>query len=233
MKGCPHGGGDERALSKNCCPESTVLPTRAGMKLLLAICQKQGTRSPYTGAGKTGGLSEYARLVGKARSNLITYRDGAAVYSTIKNLYIDIYLFQDYKWVAAKLGLSLRNDNLTWSHHKEGAQHAPGCVLSDVKAIGYSALPKAARNGTGRLWLKIVYVNKLELSTRVDNLSWTHHREIAKLEPETPQRQGISAYLFELKRLRGELRAYVSAYVRLFREFSGKLGNWSGQCGQP
>ena len=155
------------------------------MKLLLAICQKQGTRSPYTGAGKTGGLSEYARLVGKGQSYITQVRQAAEVYGTVKthysgnmfqdkvenatggagktgglseyarlvgksqqhitqmrqaaevfqaieNLQLELYLFQD----KAKLGLSLRNDNLTWSHHKEGAQHAPGCVLSDVKAIG-------------------------------------------------------------------------------------------------
>ena len=50
---------------------------------------------------------------------------------------LELTLFQDKaKHLAAKLGFSLRNEKLTWTHHKEGAQHAPGCVLSDVKAIG-------------------------------------------------------------------------------------------------
>ena len=90
-------------------------------------------------------------MVGKQRQDVTTYRNGAEVFRAIEKMQISLHLFQDKaKHLAAKLGLSLRNDNLTWSHHKEGAQHAPGCVLSDVKAIGYSALPKAARNGTER-----------------------------------------------------------------------------------
>ena len=35
--------------------------------------------------------------------------------------------------------------------------------------------------------------DNVELSLRNDNLTWSHHREIAKLEPETPQR-GQSCY---------------------------------------
>ena len=89
------------------------------------------------GAGKTGGLSEYARLVGKSQQHITQMRQAAEVFQAIENLQLELYLFQDTaKHLAAKLGLSLRNDNLTWSHHKEGTQHAPGCVLSDVKAIG-------------------------------------------------------------------------------------------------
>ena len=65
------------------------------MKLLLAICQKQGTRSPYTGAGKTGGLSEYARLVGKSQQHITQMRQAAEVFQAIENLQLELYLFQD------------------------------------------------------------------------------------------------------------------------------------------
>ena len=89
--------------------------------------------------------------MGKSEGYIRQMRDAAKVFNVTQNIVLEYEVFQDKaKHLAAKLGLSLRNDNLTWSHHKEGAQHAPGCVLSDVKAIGYSALPKAARNGTGR-----------------------------------------------------------------------------------
>ena len=119
MKGCPHGGGDERALSKNCCPESTVLPTRAGMKLLLAICQKQGTRSPYTGAGKTGGLSEYARLVGKGQSYITQVRQAAEVYGTVKTHYSG-NMFQD----KAKHLAAIHKADSTHQDGQSGDSHA-------------------------------------------------------------------------------------------------------------
>ena len=65
------------------------------MKLLLAICQKQGTRSPYTGAGKTGGLSEYARLVGKSEGYIRQMRDAAKVFNVTQNIVLEYEVFQD------------------------------------------------------------------------------------------------------------------------------------------
>ena len=69
--------------------QGELSPLEIGIHVLGAVENATG------GAGKTGGLSEYARLVGKQRQDVTTYRNGAEVFRAIEKMQISLHLFQD------------------------------------------------------------------------------------------------------------------------------------------
>jgi len=68
--------------------QGELSPLEIGIHVLGAVENATG------GAGKTGGLSEYARLVGKGQSYITQVRQAAEVYGTVKTHYSG-NMFQD------------------------------------------------------------------------------------------------------------------------------------------
>lgn len=77
------------------------------------------------GRGVKGGLSEYARMLGKAQQHVSLYKQAAEVLNAIKNLHIDVYVFLDkaqnlevnYEVYASAKAFSQENSLLDKAKH--------------------------------------------------------------------------------------------------------------------